>query len=325
MIGSKFRKALALTLCTTGVLHCAALVPNETPIATAGFKDGAQVQLTRRANPATGESYYKLYLRAKDSKNQYTTKLQKLDFHLSALKSSTPLRFEMSDANHDGKEELFILLKDDNSTEQGALLSWNGKTLSVLHQPAGTQLTYAAGQLTYNAYDFDYGMTRQMRYVLNAKGSLSLDKTQCYNTGVRLGLSYEDFKTLLGSSSKKQYLNTNEKNASTRRFLIKSSYGQFIFEGPKQEGSNTAYTLVDMTFTDKGLQTLGGLSVGDRVDSLSAWLSKCQQENRPLLSSNFLAKEVLVKTNQETVAGQTEVWHFKHQNGVITEIRCELE
>lgn len=322
---AKFTKVLLLLMCTSSFISSSALSPNERVTSTAAFKDGAQVQLSRTAHASSGESYYKLYLNAKDNKNLYVTKLQKSIFHIYTLKNPAPLRFEVSDANRDGREELFVLFKDDSGTETGALLSWNGKTLSLLHEATGNNIDFSGSLLTYTAYDFDYGQSRQVRYALSPNGSLILDKSQCYNLGIRLGLSYEDFKDLLGSSAKKQYLNTNEKNASTRRFLIKNSYGQFLFEGPKQEGSSTPYTLVDMTFTNKGLQTLGGIGVGDRVESLSAWLAKCQQENKPLLSSNFLAREVLVKTNQETVGGQTEVWHFKHQNGVITEVRCELE
>ncbi len=302
-------------------------VPNESIVASAMFKNNAQVQMTRKANPQTGEGFYTLYLTSTNAKGQSTCKAQSTTFHFSTLHNQKPLRFEVADANRDGKEELFLQLQDDAGTTYAALFSWSGTKLSLLHQANCTNLTYEAGTLQYTGYDFDYGMETHQIYRLSAKGSLSQDKSQCYEMGIRLGLSYEDFKALLGSSAKKQYLKTgiDEKTATTRHFLIKSSYGEFVFEGPKLESGSTPYTLVEMTYKTKGLRTIGGLAPGDRFESLKVWLDNAKREDQSLLSSSFLTKELLVKTNINTIGNQTEVWHFKHQNGNVTEIHCELE
>lgn len=302
-------------------------MPNEVLVASADFKDNSRVQLSLKSNPQTGEGYYSLYL-LKATTQGYVKAPVKTDlFYIVSKKSQTPLEFRVFDANQDGKEELLIHLQDDSAIDHIAYYTFNSGTLKPLLQLPCSQFNMSARHINFQSYNFKYGQNETKRFELNDKGTLTPDKTQCYEMGVRLGISFDDFKALFGSTAKKQYLKSPKagSTADTRQFLVKNKYGDFIFEGPKQEHTKTPYQLVGMTLNTSGTRGIGTISVGDRIETLQSFITMRQQNGSPVLSSDFLAKEALLKTNLNTIGNQTEVWHFKHLNGIISEIRCELE
>jgi hypothetical protein len=302
-------------------------MPNEVLVASAEFKNNSRVQLSLKSNPQTGEGYYSLYL-LKATAQGYVKTPVKIDlFHIVSKKSQTPLSFKVFDANQDGKEELLIHLQDDSAIDHIAYYTFNSGTLKPLLQLPCSQFSLSERHVNFQSYNFKYGQNEIKHFELNAKGTLTPDKTQCYEMGVRLGISFDDFKALLGGTAKKQYLKSPKASseADTRQFQVKNKYGDFIFEGPKQEHAKTPYQLVAMTLNTSGTRGIGTIAVGDRIETLQSFITSRQQSGSPVLSSDFLTREALMKTNLNTIGNQTEVWHFKHQNGVINEIRCELE
>ncbi len=302
-------------------------VPNERIIAKTVFKNNVWAELSSKTNPKTGEAIYSLYVINKTPEGIRAVSSKVDLFRLTAKKNPLAIQFKVFDMNQDGKEELLLQLEDDHGKDYIGYYSLFENKLKTLLEKECEAFSLQNQILTYQNFNFKYGIEEKKTFLLNAKGTLTAVESQYYEMGIRLGIDYEDFKEVLGGTYKKQYdaQMSKDPKATKRRFSVKAANGEFLFEGPKQENANTPYKLIGMTLKANGAKGLDGISVGDSVRKIEQWLESRKANNLALLYSNFLLSETMIKTNEGTIGGATEVWHFKHKNGVIYEINSEIE
>lgn len=300
--------------------------PNEKVIQSLVLNNFVRIQLTQKAQPATGTAVYSLYA-YKTGVKEIEVLLSKKDFYKSVI-GQGPLQWVMTktDINQDGKEECFVSLSNGNTQGFVGLLGTTRSGLKThLFKPCAQSSLQSDG-LSLNYFDYDYGLTVSEVYNLSKKETLSLIKDQCLSLGIRPGISYDRFSQVFGQSAKKKY-DTSEalKQAGLKRYSIQNNVGEFIFQGRVIEGESTDYYLKQMTIKTKELLGFGNIKLGDSATDIRQYVDELQRRGKPVLFSNFLLNETQIKTTENAVSGVVEVWKFKHSEGRITDIKVEME